>query len=225
MAVCNTPAVAYTSKHGVKKKLQPVPCPALPCNEANLQAFVAQTRIHDFMYGCATLVFGNIMTKDCLFTDHTTAQKHCIKKWGNTDVGPCYGKSTARYRNLTMVQCAKECADKNRAAKVKSVLVDDYLATGLKDVAAKINYYTTDKFVHDPVRKVEQTLCYESAEATDYIIAASCLVGLSFMCAFVIFMGAQKRFNTRYSEEQWPETRESLDSGDTQPLLGHETKN
>ena len=41
---------------------------------------------------------------------------------------------------------------------VLEVLIQNHLAANLRVVAAKINYYTTDKFVHDPTRKVPPKL-------------------------------------------------------------------
>jgi len=220
-ALCDRPAVSFPNKHGVTKSLKPVVCPTYACNQLTLEKYLLETRVHDFQFGCGALVFGNIVTKDCLFTDRTTAEKHCLEKYGNTDVEPCVAGSTARFRNLTMSDCASGCIDQGRKDATKEVLIQNHLASNLRVVAAKINYYTTDKFVHDPTRKVEQTLCYEATEACDYIVATACLIALTNMFAFGVYLGAQKRFNTRYSAEHWAETRGALSGGASgQPLLG-----
>jgi hypothetical protein len=221
--LCKKPAYKYPNKHGVNEELKPVQCPNIPCNEKNIDAFVKGTQIHDFEFGCAKLSKGNIVTVDCKYTDHAVAKKECLAKYGNTDVIPCDMHTGQRYRNLTMAECVTNCTKNYTVADVKKVLKNDQLATGLKSVATKVDYYSTDKWVHDPVRALENSLCWDVTEATDYCIAASCLVALTFTVGFCIYFGAQKRFNTRYSDEHWPETSQGGD-GSSQPLLGQDTK-
>jgi len=224
--LCQTPAYKYPSKHGVNEELKPVVCPKMTCNETTISKFVSNTQINDFQFGCAKLKSGNIVTVDCKFKSHDDAKRECLAKYGNSDVIPCDMHTGARYRNLTMAQCVTNCTNKNTQASVQKVLKNDQLATGLKSVADKVDYYGTDKWVHDPVRKLETSLCWDVTEATDYCIGACCLVGLTFIVGFCIYFGAQKRFNTRYSDEHWPETSQGGDGADgsTQPLMGQDSK-
>jgi len=231
-ALCNMPAFQYPDKHGTMHSLSRATCPAnLQCRNSTLATFVAQTTVNDFMHGCAKLDSNQeIQAIDCKYQSQDEAKTACIQMEGNTVTLPCVPGTTDRYRSLSLAQCAANCSSANTTALSKRVLKNDQLARGLQEVASSVEYYTTDKFVHDPVRAIEKTLCWDTMAGVDYVEMGCVLIAVFFSIGIPFYFGATKRFDKRYSDENWPQTVQELEkgsgggSGETQPLLSAQTQ-
>jgi hypothetical protein len=228
--LCVMPQVSYSDKHGNKKYMKPVDCPKMKCTRSTLKTFIAQTKVSDFQWGCAQLVKGNIIPKDCKYTDKKLAQQQCLAKFGNTDVLPCVpGGGTMR--ELPMSTCATKCL-------LNETKTLSYKVTGNFEILSRFQALDENKLkplmncsiIRQSAVQLEHTLCWNVVDATDYIIAGLSIIGITFFFGNAVYMGATKRFNRKYWDNIYPDTYDEMIAEEGaagpagQPLLGAQEK-
>jgi len=231
-SLCVMPQVSYSDKHGNKKYMKPVDCPKMKCDRSTLGTFISKTKVSDFQWSCAKLVGGNIVPQDCKYTDKKLAQQQCLAKYGNTDVLPCVpGGGT--FRALPMSECATKCL-LNETKKLS------YKVTGNYEIISRFQILNEYKLkplmncsiVRQSAVQLEHTLCWNVVDATDYIIAGLCIIGISFFFGNAVYMGATKRFNRKYWDNIYQETYDEMvaeeagmaGEGVGAPLIADQTK-
>jgi len=228
-SLCVMPQVSYSDKHGNKKYMKPVTCPAMKCDHSTLKEFIANTTVSDFQWGCAAFVSGNIVAKDCKYTDKKVAQQQCLAKFGNTDVLPCLPSSLGggTVRKIPLSTCSTGCL--LNATKQLS-----YKITGNFEILSRFEVLDNTKLkplmncsiIRQAAVQLEHTLCWDVVNATDYIIAGLAIIGIAFFFGNVVYLGAQKRFNRKYWDNIYPDTYAEMiaEESQSQPLMGDQSK-
>jgi len=228
--MCKAEAISYPDKHGKTMTFKPVQCPAsTDCSDlSSLNTFIKSTLVRDFQWGCATLVGGNIVTKQCQYSDKATAKDACLKKFGNTDVMPCVPGSTEPYKEVSLAQCNKTCHHTSVKEHSRTVVGNHKLASSFKTIEDQIKPLSDCSFVREQAALFEHKLCWDVSKGSDYIMTGLTIIAISLLVGNFIYLAAYKRFHRKYLGERWADEREHILDGDAggvndpggQPLLG-----
>lgn len=223
--MCAAEEISYPDKHGATQSFHPVVCPQLACkDEASLATFMKETVVRDFLWGCAKLESGNIVTEQCQYTDKAKAKDECLKAYGNTDIMPCVQGSTAPYQEVSISVCNRTCHHASVKEHSRTVVGNYELAGGFKTIGHKIKPLSDCSFVREQAARFEHKLCWDVVSGSDFVMAGLMVIAVAFLVGNFIYLGAYKRFHRKYLGERWAEERERIlygaDAGAGQPLLG-----
>lgn len=208
-SLCLMAQISYYDDHGATTYLDPVKCPNIPCNANTLARYINETVVNDFQWGCATLVSGNIETKNCQYMSKTTAENSCESLYGERSVRPCLPSSTGstdKYRVLNLTGCGDKCL-------INSTKSLAYATVGNYDIISKFGTINSEQvtplincsMIREAMVSLENSLCYDVSNGIDYVIAGLSIIGICFFLGLPVYLGAQKRFNRTYWDDIYRE--------------------